>query len=159
MAWRLERKDWLIGKGKKNRRALRMIVKSGESPGIIGYLESKPIGWCAVAPRKVYKYLERSRVLKPIDEEQVWSVSCLFVSKSHRRRGISAKLLRAAAEFAIKSGAKIVEGYPIIPTMKKTPGPFIWTGTPVAFKRAGFREVYRWSQARPIMRFSTLGAE
>jgi len=55
-------------------------------------------------------------------------------------------------------GAKIVEGYPTEPTMEHTPDPFIWTGTPSAFRKAGFREVLRRSKARPIMRFNYVGS-
>lgn len=152
MAWRLRNKDWIAGKGEKNRRAFRKIVNAGGQPGVLGYLGKRPIAWCAVAPRQDYRSLAHSRVLKPVDDKPVWSVSCLFVQKEFRRRGVSARLLKAAVEFAGKRGATIVEGYPVQPTMEETPDPFIWTGVPSAFRRAGFREVARRSRTRPIMR-------
>jgi len=152
MAWRLPNKTWTDGKGARNKRAFKKIVTSGERPGVIAYLGREPIGWCAVAPRRVYSYLERSRVLKPIDDKPVWSVSCLFIQKPYRRKGVSARLLKAAVEFAGKRGARIVEGYPVTPTMQKTPDPFVWTGIPSAFLKAGFKEVARRSKTRPIMR-------
>ncbi len=152
MAWRLRTKDWEAGKGAKNKRAFKRIVTSGKVPGVVAYLKGEPVAWCAVAPRKDYSFLERSRVLKPVDDKLVWSISCLFVLKPYRRQGISVRLLEAAVEFAGKRGARIVEGYPIQPTMKQTPDAFVWTGTPSAFTRAGFREVLRRSRTRPIMR-------
>jgi GNAT superfamily N-acetyltransferase len=152
MAWRLRRKDWEARKGKANKRALKKIVDSGATPGILGYLANEPIAWCAVAPRPVYSVLERSRVLKPIDDKSVWSVSCLFVLKPYRRRGVSTRMLKAAVKFAKDRGAAIVEGYPVEPTMAKTPDPFVWTGIPSAFEKAGFKEVARRSKTRPIMR-------
>jgi GNAT superfamily N-acetyltransferase len=152
MAWRLRTKDWEAGKGAKNKRAFKRIVTSGKVPGVVAYLKGEPVAWCAVAPRKDYSFLERSRALKPVDDKLVWSISCLFVLKPHRRQGISVRLLEAAVEFAGKRGARIVEGYPIQPTMKQTPDAFVWTGTPSAFTRAGFREVLRRSRTRPIMR-------
>ena len=87
-----------------------------------------------------------------MDEKPVWSISCLFVLKAHRRKGLSVRMLKGACEFAAKQGARLVEGYPIEPTMEKTPDPFIWLGTPSAFQRAGFKEVARRSKTRPIMR-------
>jgi len=153
MAWRLRRKDWEAGKGADNRRAFKRIVESGEKPGILAYQGRDPVAWCAVAPRDAYPVLARSRVLKPIDEQPVWSVSCLFVLKPYRRQGLSVGLLQEAATFAARQGARIVEGYPVQPTMEKTPDPFIWTGTPSAFLRAGFTEVLRRSKTRPIMRY------
>jgi GNAT superfamily N-acetyltransferase len=153
MVWRLGRKDWEAGKRAGNKRALRRIVESGERPGILAYDGRTPVGWCAVAPREAYPVLARSRVLKPVDGQPVWSVSCLFVLKPHRRQGLSISLLKEAIAFAARSGARIVEGYPVQPTMEKTPDPFIWTGTPSAFLEAGFEEVLRRSKTRPIMRY------
>ena len=153
MAWRLRNKEWIAGKGNKNKRAFKKIVTSGEGPGVLGYLGKQPVAWCALAPRETYSYLERSRVLRPVDEEAVWSVSCLFILKPYRRKGISVRMLKAAVELAAERGAKIVEGYPTEPTMERTPDPFVWTGIPSAFRKAGFKEVLRRSKTRPIMRF------
>ena len=152
MAWRRSPKDWRAGKGAGNRRAFRRLVERGERPGILAYLDREPIGWCAVAPRACYVALERSRVLRPVDERPVWSVSCLFVERKLRRRGIATRLLSAAAEFAGARGARIVEGYPVEPWSRRAPDTFLWTGTPAAFEGAGFREVLRRSRTRPIMR-------
>ncbi len=152
MTWRLPYKEYVSGKGAGNKRALKKIVASGATPGIIAYSGTDPIGWCAVAPRPVYSYLERSRVLKPLDDAPVWSISCLFVKKPYRRKGVSARLLGAAVEFAVRRGARIVEGYPVEPTMERMPDPFVWTGIPAAFRKAGFKEVARRSKTRPIMR-------
>jgi len=156
MIWRLPRRTWLTGKGTKNKRAFKTIVKSGEIPGILGYLGKRPIAWCALAPRQQYLSLARSRVLKPVDDKSVWSISCLFILKPYRRQGISIPLLQAAVEFAAKQGARIVEGYPIEPATERMPDPFVWTGIVSAFTKAGFKEAERRSKTRPIMRYEIL---
>lgn len=153
MFWRRPRKEFDAGKGAGNKSALRRIVNAGEKPGIIAYNGKEPIAWCAVAPRERYVALERSRILKPVDAQPVWSISCLFIMKSYRRKGVSSQLLRAAVAFAAKQGARVVEGYPVEPSMEKMPDPFLWHGIPSAFKAAGFKEVLRRSKSRPIMRF------
>lgn len=153
MYWRLPRGQWSAGKGNKNKNAFKKIVGSNEKPGVLAYAGKEPVAWCAVAPREEFLSLARSRVLKPVDDKAVWSITCLFVKKPFRRRGVSIALLRAAVEFAAKQGAKIVEGYPTTPTMEKTPDPFVFTGVPSAFRAAGFKEVARRSATRPIMRF------
>lgn len=155
MVWRLTTREWTAGKGARNRRAMKRLVESGARPGVLAYRGREPIGWCAIAPRRDYSALARSRVLRPVDDEPVWSISCLFIRKADRRAGLSARLLRAAVDFAAKRGARIVEGYPIEPTMERTPDPFVWTGVPSAFRRAGFTEVARRSRSRPIMRVRT----
>jgi GNAT superfamily N-acetyltransferase len=153
MFWRRPRKDFDSGKGAGNKTALRRIVTAGAKPGILAYDGKEPIAWCAIAPREQYVALERSRILKPVDGRPVWSISCLFVMRSYRRKGVSAQLLRAAVDFAAKQGARVVEGYPVEPSMEKMPDPFLWHGIPSAFKAAGFKEVLRRSKSRPIMRF------
>jgi GNAT superfamily N-acetyltransferase len=154
MAWRLPRAEWVRGKGAGNRRALQQLVSSGRRPGVLAYLGKEPIGWCAVAPRTDYSFLARSRTLAAIDATPVWSISCLFVLKPYRRHGLSVALLQAASALAARHGARIVEGYPVEPTMKKTPDAFVWTGLPSAFLKAGFEEVARRSASRPIMRMT-----
>ena len=153
MFWRKSRTQYEADKGSKNKNEFKRIISAGLKPGIIAYLGKEPVGWCAVAPRREYLALERSRILKPVDDQPVWSVSCLFVRKDFRRQGVASTLLSAAVEFAKKQGAKIVEGYPVEPSNKRMPDPFLWHGVPSAFKAAGFQEVLRRSKSRPIMRY------
>lgn len=152
MWWRLARSEYNKQKGEKNRRAMRSIVEGGQSPGILAYAGGEPVAWCSVAPRESFSALERSRVLKPVDSQAVWSIVCFFVAKGYRRRGLSVKLLKAAIDYVRERGGRIVEGYPIEP-MKDQPDAFVWTGLASAFVKAGFVEVERRSETRPIMRY------
>ncbi len=153
MFWRLESAEFKSGKGAGNRLKLRQLVESGDCPGLVGYLNGDAKAWCAVAPRNSYSYLSRSRVLSPVDDQPVWSISCLFVDRAYRRKGYSTKMLVAAVDFARSRGAQIVEGYPVDSGKDRDPDAFVWTGLPGAFRRAGFSEVARRSRTRPIMRY------
>lgn len=153
MWWRLKRSDFQRQKGSANKRSMRGLIASGEVPGILAYVEGDPVGWCAVTPRESYPVLERSRILKRIDDEPVWSVTCLFVKKEWRNRNVSVALLRAAIEYVKKRRGVMVEGYPVEPRTARMPDAFAWTGLFSAFKQAGFVECARPSPARPIMRF------
>jgi len=152
MYWRETRAEFEKRKGAANRRALKKLVMSGPSPGLLAYAEGRPVGWCAVAPREAYSTLARSRLLARIDDAPVWSVPCFFISRPFRRAGLTARLLSAAVDFARKNGAKIVEGYPVEPTQGAMPDVFAFTGLAGAFRKAGFVEVARRSPTRPIMR-------
>jgi len=154
MVWRRNRKDYDAGKGAGNKRAFKKLVTESARPGVIAYHGRDAVAWCAVAPRDEYPFLGRSRVLAAVDGEPVWSISCLFVDRAWRRRGVSAALLRATAEMARARGARVIEGYPVATPTTKSPDAFIWTGTESAFARAGFVEVARRSPTRPIMRFA-----
>jgi hypothetical protein len=46
----------------------------------------------------------------------------------------------------------MVEGYPVEIKKGKTPDVFAWTGLAQVFVRAGFNEIIRKSETRPIMR-------
>lgn len=158
MSPRLARADFIRGQGDGNKRAFKRIVRSGDPPGILAYAGDTPIGWCALAPRPVFVRLEKSRVLKPVDDEPVWSVVCFFVAKGFRRKGVSVHLLSAAVRYAKRRGARIVEGYPFDYESKKTPDAFVWTGLVGTFREAGFTEVIRRSPTRPVMRYNVAPA-
>jgi len=153
MLWRLTRKEFDQQKGEANRRAMKKIVDSSEIPGLIAYSGKQPVAWCSVAPRESFSALERSRVLKRIDDAPVWSISCFFIRKDFRKQGLSVRILEAAVDYVKKQGGKIVEGYPVEPKKGKTADVFAWTGLASFFKRAGFVECARRSETRPIMRF------
>ncbi len=153
MYWRAPHSVWRRQKaGGGNKRAFRALVRRGETPGLLAYVAGEPVGWCAVAPREATPGLERTRRLQPVDDRPVWSVTCFFIARGWRRRGVSVALLKAAAEHARRSGARIIEGYPVEPPSGETPDAFAWTGTAAAFRAAGFTEVLRRSPTRPIMR-------
>jgi len=133
---------------------MQTLVRGGTEPGILAFAGDVPVGWCAVAPREDYPALGRSRVLKAVDETPVWSVSCLFVAKDYRNRGVSVALLRAAIDFVARRGGSVLEGYPVEPKSGEMPPAFAWTGLASAFLRAGFTEHRRGSPTRPIMRFA-----
>ncbi len=151
MVWRSTNADYERRKGSGNKRAFKKIVSSGAVPGLLAYSKKEPIGWCSVAPRSSFSFLERSRILEPVDDSPVWSVSCLFVKRGYRGCGVSVKLLKAAVDFARQHGAPAVEGYPNDPKATMADA-FAWTGIASAFERAGFQEVARRSPNRPIMR-------
>jgi GNAT superfamily N-acetyltransferase len=154
MYWKRPRREYEAGKGAGNRRALRRIVKEGEMPGLLAYDGDEPIAWCALARRDTYPRLEDSRILSPVDDQPVWSITCLFVRRDHRRAGVTPALLRAAVDHVRRRGGRVVEGYPIDRKGGHIAAAFAWTGLASAFRRAGFREVARRSATRPIMRAS-----
>jgi len=152
MTWRLTAADYKKKKGEGNKKAMKELTKKA-APGILAYTDEKAVGWCAIAPRREYIRLETSRILKAVDDKEVWSVSCFFIHKRYRQKGLSTQLLKSAVDFAVLNGATIVEGYPIDKGKNKMPDVFAWTGFSSIFIKAGFKEVERRSETRPIMRY------
>ena len=152
--WKLPRKDFTAGQGDHNRLTQKEIVASGRTPGLLATMDGIPAGWVAVEPRENYPVLNNSRILKPLDELPVWSVTCFFVAKKYRSQRLTVALLKAALDHVAKQGGKVAEGYPVEPRgAGKMPPVFVYTGLASAFKQAGFTEAGRRSETRPIMRY------
>jgi GNAT superfamily N-acetyltransferase len=154
MWWRLTKKEFDAQKGEGNRRAMKAIVRSGRVPGILAYHNGCPVGWCSVAPREHFPRLERSRLLRPVDDRHVWSVVCFFVAKPYRRKGVANLLVRAAVDYVKQHGGSIVEGYPVELKETSYPDLFAYHGVASVFRSVGFKEVARRSRRRPIMRYA-----
>lgn len=152
MFWKLRGKAYDEARVYETRQMHKAIVDSGTSTGLLAYSHGEVVGWVAVEPRSDYPKLAHSRALKPVDDEPVWSVTCFFVAKKFRKKGINVELLRAAVEYVSSKGGTTVEGYPV-DTKKDMAAPFVFTGTASAFRRAGFKEVARYTPTRPIFRF------
>jgi len=153
MWFRLKRSEFDVQKGEGNKRAMRRIIDSGEIPGLLAYYQEEPVGWCSVAPREAFPVLDRSPVLKRVDDQPVWSVVCFFIARPYRHQGVSLQLLQAALDYAQENGARIVEGYPVEPKKGSTPEVFAYTGLVSMFLQLGFVEAARRSETRPLMRY------
>ena len=156
MAWRLRGGDYskLDDDGRKN--AMHELVNTGIPTGILMYQGEKVIGWRSVAPKETYVRLVRSKTMTSIDGQPVWAVVCFVLDPSVRGQHLGAKLLKAAAEHAFTQGAKLVEGYPVEPVIGKggeaKKNPRAYMGTMSMFLDAGFQEVGRTPNGRPILR-------
>ena len=151
MWWRLSRADFDAGKGEPNRRALWKLVQCGTVPGLLAYAGKEPVGWVAVEPRAAYSRLGRARALAAVDELPVWSITCLYVAKDWRRKGVASALIEAAAKQAFRCGAPALEAYPVVPR-GKTAAAFIYPGVLSTYLRNGFEVVARPSAGRAIVR-------
>jgi GNAT superfamily N-acetyltransferase len=149
--WKTTRAGFEAGRGEGNREAMRRQVRAGVVPGILAYAGSEPVGWCALEPRSAYSRLARSRTLAPVDEVPVWSVTCFFVARGWRRRGLTRALLRAAVAHARAAGAPALEGYPV-DARGPTADAWLYTGLLPTFLGQGFEEVARRSATRPVVR-------
>jgi GNAT superfamily N-acetyltransferase len=152
MWWRIKRKTFEENGNEANRRAFEQMVTSGTPTGVLAYRGERAVGWCSVAPRETYTVLERSRVLRALDEQPVWSILCFFVAKDERGHAMAEELIEAAVDYARGNGARIVEAYPTDPRGRRLAPVSSFMGLPSFFERQGFVECKRPSKARVIMR-------
>jgi len=147
---------WRIGSNyrkrprKKNKAAFHELVKNGPPPGLLAFRDDLAIGWCQLTPRDALPWLDHTWRLKHVDEVPVWSLSCFYVRKGYRRKGVMTALVAAALDYAERAGAPALEAYPLDASLTPSAS---FTGYVSTFKRAGFKIVARHVPPRPIMRY------
>lgn len=145
---------WRIGSAyrrrppEENKADFSEVVKGGP-PGLLAFDGELAVGWCQITPREALPWMERSRKLMRVDEQPVWSLSCFYVRKGYRKKGVSTALIKGAIEVARKAGAPALEAYPL--DAELTPSTS-FTGYVSTFERLGFKEVARHARQQPVMR-------
>jgi GNAT superfamily N-acetyltransferase len=148
---------WRIGPGyhkrkpDTNRSAFQALVLSGPPPGLVALSGNVSLGWCQLTPRDALPWLDRVGKLRRVDNEPVWSVSCFYVRKGHRKKGLSRRLLEAAIETARRNRVRLLEAYPLDARLTQTSS---YTGYVSTFLRSGFKVVARHAPTQPIMRLA-----
>jgi GNAT superfamily N-acetyltransferase len=146
---------WRIGRayqsrpGEENKAAFRRIVASGPPPGLLAFDGDLAVGWCQITPRDAVPWLDRTWRLRRVDDVPVWSISCFYIRKGYRRKGVTSVLIASALKMAKQAGAPALEAYPLDASLTPSSS---WTGYASTFTRAGFTTVARHVPARPIMR-------
>ena len=137
-----------------NKSQLKTLVDAGRPPGLIGYRGKVPVGWVSIGPREEYAKLARSPVMKPIDNQPVWSVICFVVPRQFRGQGVAQALLTGAVDYAKKHGAKLIEAYPV-DKPNRSNDDSMWFGAKSMYDKAGFSEAARRKPHRPVVRLRT----
>lgn len=147
---------WRIGAAyrqrppRENQAAFRQVVKDGPPPGLLAFDGNVAVGWCQLTPRDAVPWLDRERRLARVDDLPVWSLSCFYIRKGYRRRGVTSALIAAAIKMARRASAPALEAYPLDAALTPSSS---GTGYASTFARAGFKTVARHVAPRPIMRY------
>ena len=123
--------------GGSREQAMRRVCESSP-PGVVTYRDGVPVGWCSISPRTELPKLERSSVIRPVDDVPVWCVICVVVRGGHRKQGVVRQLLEGALEHARARGAVAVEAYPVDPGDRRVDTTMAFVGTRAMFEPLGF---------------------
>jgi GNAT superfamily N-acetyltransferase len=147
---------WRAGPGyrerrKENKAALREVVERGPPPGLIAFDGDVPVGWCQLTPRRALRWLDDNPRLARDHDLHPWVLSCFYVRRSHRERGVMSALVAEAVRAARRANAPALEAYPVDTT---APGSTqnLFTGVASTLEREGFTTVAQGPYGRLIMR-------
>jgi len=132
-----------------NKSRFRKLVRNGPPPGLLAMSGDQAVGWCQLTPRNHLPHLNQFEKLRTVDDQPVWAISCFYIRKGYRRKGITARLIQGAIHAAKKNGAPALEGYPLDADLTPSSS---WTGYSTTFLRAGFKIVARHFAPQPVMR-------
>jgi GNAT superfamily N-acetyltransferase len=110
---------WRIGRAirktprAENKAEFRKVVEQGPPPGLLAFNGDLAVGWCQLTPRDALPRLDRAWRLKRVYDRPVWSLSCFYIRKGYRRRGITSALIAEALETAKRAKAPALESYPL----------------------------------------------
>lgn len=153
--WRLTRRQFHKEYyGEKSKQLMHTIVLEGSIPGLLAYEGDQPIGWISVAPRQDFPSLDRSTILRSVDNQLVWSIVCFFIASAYRQQGLSTQLVAAAIEHARARGAEIIEAYPHCTSSSHSLPAERYMGTLSTFHKAGFHLAADRGGKRVILRLN-----
>ena len=152
MWFRMSSREFDAESHDQRRAGLCALVEEGREPGLLAYDGDRPVGWLALAPREEYGRVLRSRDLQPPDDAAVTAITCLFIARDARKRGVGDALVAGAVEHARTGEVALLEAYPVDTSVSKRSAADLYHGTLSMFLRAGFTEVARRNPARPVVR-------
>jgi len=136
----------------RNRQDKKDSVKRGCSHGILVYSQGEPVGWCQYGPKEELPRIDAGRTYKnlPLDsgDKRLWRITCFWVDRRQRNRGVASAGLNAALDSIRKKGGGLVEAYPA----KHKGFPEDWFGTLSMFKHEGFEVVAPFGKSNVLVR-------
>jgi GNAT superfamily N-acetyltransferase len=151
MLWRARGAETKPMNGAARKLAIKR-VDNAVPIGLLGYVDGTPIAWCSIAPRSTYRPLSDDDQSSEHTGE-VWSLVCFFIHRAYRGQGVTERLIDAAAAYAKRNGATVLEAYPVDPGSPS----YRFMGYVPTFEAAGFKEIGRAGTRRHVMRRSLSG--
>lgn len=132
-----------------NRRAKQARVAAGGAHAALVFVGDTCLGWCQFgSPAELtrIKALKAYRAAGP--ETAEWRITCFFVDRAHRHRGVAAAALDGALALIAAAGGGLVESFPEDVEGRTTSGSFLHNATTDMFESRGFTKVHQLGKHR-----------
>ncbi len=120
-----------------NRALKQRLVEEGRARAALVLAGDDVVAWAQFGtPEELPNIYHRQQYDAETERPPDFRITCIFVHKRHRRRGVSELALRGALDLIAQAGEGVVEGYPHDNAGAKVP--VLYDGTRALFERAGF---------------------
>jgi GNAT superfamily N-acetyltransferase len=120
-----------------NRALKEQLVTDGRAHAALVFDGDEAIAWAQYgAPEELPNIHHRKEYEATLDRLPDYRITCIFVDKRYRRKGVTAVALRGAVDLIAQAGGGVVEGYPH-DTDGKTVS-VLYNSTRSLYERAGF---------------------
>jgi GNAT superfamily N-acetyltransferase len=135
-----------------NKRFKEKLVQDGRTLAALVFREGQCVAWCQFgSPNELPNIYHKKEVLAKTTLPD-WRITCLFVDKDHRKKGLSAVALRGALELIKQLGGGVVESYPQDTQGENLSSSFLYNGTRQLFEKNGFKYAGSKGKNHCIMR-------
>lgn len=143
------------GTSEENRARKKSLVMQGKAHAALVYLDDVPVGWCQYgSPQELPAIYHKKEVESGDYDVPDWRITCIFVDKSHRRKGVAKAAVEGALALIRQAGGGVVETYPQKTDEKRISGAFLYNGTQHLFESCGFVLIRTKGKNHTIMRIT-----
>ncbi len=115
----------------------KRLVKEGRAHAALVFDGEEAVAWCQYgSPEELPNIHHRKEYEAALDTPPDYRITCIFVDKKYRRKGVTATALRGAVDLIAQAGGGVVEGYPHDTDGKKVS--VLYNGTRSLYEQAGF---------------------
>ena len=135
-----------------SRRAYKeRLVRANRSHAALVYDGEDIVGWCQFGPPA--ELPGRMAGFRKLGEAAPdWRITCFFVDRDRRRKGIAEAALAGALRIIAAKGGGTVDGYPIATRGKPYSSSFLSSGTESMFAEVGFGPLGSLGTSKRVMR-------
>jgi GNAT superfamily N-acetyltransferase len=125
--------------GEGNRGRKERLVMEGRAHAALVFDEDVAVAWCEYGtPDELPNIYHRKEYEEGLGRLPDYRLTCLFVDKSYRRKGVAAFALRGALGLIAQAGGGVVEAYPQDTKGDEVSASVLYNGTRILFEQAGF---------------------
>jgi ribosomal protein S18 acetylase RimI-like enzyme len=136
----------------------RRLVETGRAHAALVFEGETAVGWAQYGSREELPGIfHRKEVEAAGSSLPDWRITCVFVDRRYRRRGIARTALDGALELIAQAGGGTVESYPQDTAGKKVSASFLYNATRSTFEQAGFNYDRPKGKNHCIMRTTVAG--